>query len=117
MNDPVMEIVSPSKTGEVRRCIGCGWETNYIVKKENGECPRCHDVVKYIRMDADENKMPKTREALLNRMKERYQYLAHSMNHCSGESHSRVRGQALEIKRIIEEAEGTYDHATGAKLD
>jgi hypothetical protein len=105
--DAIHETVSPSKTGEVRRCIGCGWETNYIVKKENGECPRCHGVVKYIIMDAEENKTLTTREAVLARLKERYRFLAHL-----GE-----RSTALELKRVIEEAEGSYDHATGAKYD
>lgn len=39
---------SPSKNGERRRCESCNWETDYIVKKTDGECPVCHGVVKYI---------------------------------------------------------------------
>jgi hypothetical protein len=114
MSDFKTEAIEPSKTGEVRRCIQCAWETNYIIKKENGECPRCHGCVKYIIMDAKENKTLTTRETLLARLKERYEF---HLRCVKGGDDNWSRIAALELKRVIEEAEGTYDHATGAKLD
>jgi len=58
-----------------------------------------------------------TRELLLDYIKERYEHHLYWADRSTGSFREQWLSTARELKRLLEEAEGTYSHAKGAQLD